>query len=108
MKPIDFRNATWADIQSTLTGCRFQVMQAWRIHGPGTTREIANRSNIDILTLRPRTTDLLDLGLLELVEVEENRTCRQHEGIYRARTEEAARRWLEWRRSQPVQVELPL
>lgn len=108
MKPIDYRNTTWEALQETLTGRRLQVLDAWRIHGPGTTREVAARAGIDILTLRPRTTELLDLGLLDLVQVDETRTCRQAEGVYRARTADEARRIWEWRRLQTHQAELDL
>jgi hypothetical protein len=68
MKPIDYRNATWADIQDRLSGLRQSAYRAWVQHGPGTTREVAQRSGMDLLTFRPRTTELLQLGLVEVVE----------------------------------------
>ncbi len=108
MIAIDFRNITWESLQEQLTGRRLQVLAAWRLHGPATTRELSERSGIDILTLRPRTTELLDLGFLMLVSVDERRPVRQHEGVYRARSTEEATRWLEWKRSQPLQPDLPL
>lgn len=108
MKSIDYRNLTWDSIQETLTGLRLQVLDAWRAHGPATTRELSRVSGIDILTLRPRTTELLDLGLLELVQANEERTCRQQEGVYRARTVEAVRHWLECKRHEPAQRDLDL
>lgn len=55
------------------------VYEAWVVYGPGTTRQLAIKSGIDLLTFRPRTTDLCDLGLVELVDSE-----RGSEGIYQA------------------------
>lgn len=80
MEPIDFRTATWQDLQSRLQGQRLAVLAAWRQHGPGTTREVATRAGIDILTLRPRTTELYQLGLLAIKDPE----AAGNEGTYRA------------------------
>lgn len=80
MTTIDYRNATFADLQARLQGLRMQVYQAFHDYGPGTTRQIADRSGMDILTLRPRATELLGLGFIELIGGE------RHEGIYRARS----------------------
>jgi hypothetical protein len=68
MKPIDFSRETYATLKPRLAADKQRVYQAWQQHGPGTTREVATRSGIDILTFRPRTTDLVDLGLVRLVE----------------------------------------
>ena len=68
MNPVDYRNDTWKSIQDRLSGLRALVYDAWHRHGPGTTREVAARSGIDILTFRPRTTELYQLGLVELAE----------------------------------------
>lgn len=68
MKPIDFRNETFEAIQSRLVDLRRTVWEAWMQHGPGTTREVAKKSGIDILTFRPRTTELFQLGLVVLVD----------------------------------------
>jgi hypothetical protein len=80
MVPIDYRNATFSDLKSRLSGLRIQVYQAFLDYGPGTTKQIADRSGLSLLTLRPRTTELLDLGFVELIGGE------GHEGIYRARS----------------------
>jgi hypothetical protein len=66
MKPTDLRNATWREVLTHLTEDLVRVHLAWAAHGPGTTREIAQKAGISILTLRPRTTDLYKLGLVEL------------------------------------------
>jgi hypothetical protein len=80
MKPIDFRNETFEQLRARLNEEREQVHQAWLAHGPGTTRRVAERAGIDLLNFRPRTTELYQLGLLELTDKE------GHQGIYRART----------------------
>lgn len=85
MNPVDFRNATWDAIQSHLTGDRERVWRAWQRHGPCTTRQLAERSGIDILTLRPRTTDLVHLGFVACTG------SAGREGIYSARS------WIEAR-----------
>lgn len=77
MKPADLRNATWREVLTHITEDMVRVHLAWQAFGPGTTREVAQRSGISLLTLRPRTTDLHKLGLVELVGAEKS------EGIYR-------------------------
>lgn len=67
MKPADLRNATWAEVQDHLTEDLIRVHAAWLEHGPGTTRQVADRSGISLLTLRPRTTDLGDIGMVKLI-----------------------------------------
>ena len=80
MKPIDFRNNTWADVQDRFAeGLRREVYRALETHGPSTTRDLAERSGIDILSLRPRVTELYQLGLVEL----QNPESRGGEGVYR-------------------------
>ncbi|OAI55556.1 hypothetical protein AYO49_05480 [Verrucomicrobiaceae bacterium SCGC AG-212-N21] len=86
MTAIDYRNANFADIQATLQGKRLAALSAWREHGPGTTREVAEKSGMDLLTFRPRTTELLQLGLIGVADPDAG----GHEGIYRALTEEEA------------------
>jgi hypothetical protein len=87
MKPIDLRNATWDSIHSSLSFRLAVVYGEWIIHGPGTTREVSQRSGRDILSLRPRTTDLYQIGLLELIGRQKN------EGIYRARNKSEWEPW---------------
>ena len=67
MKPTDLRNLCWRDVLTHVTEDMVRVHLAWQAHGPGTTREVAQRSGISLLTFRPRTTDLHALGLVELV-----------------------------------------
>lgn len=80
MKPIDFRNLTFEDLQGALSGMRRRVYEAWITHGPGTTAEVALRAQISLLTFRPRTTDLYQIGLVELVADQKP----GHEGRYQA------------------------
>jgi hypothetical protein len=81
MKTTDVRNHSFDRIQGALCGLRAAVHAAWERHGPCTTQELAQRSGLSLLSLRPRTTELCELGLVELVG-EERGAC----GIYRART----------------------
>lgn len=89
MKPIDYRNETFEAIQARgLVSERLAVYKAFQQHGPGTTRSIAQKSGIDILNLRPRATELYQLGFLKLVEQELGSAGG---GTYRAYTWEEAR-----------------
>jgi len=92
MKPIDLRNATFDMVSKTLSDRIKAVHDAWVKHGPATTRELAAKSGIDLLNVRPRTSDLCTLGLVELVGAE-----RSSEGIYRAVTED---HWNAWQKDQ--------
>jgi DNA-binding MarR family transcriptional regulator len=67
MLAINYRNAVWSELQACIQGKRLEVLSAWRQHGPCTTRELAERSGIDLLTLRPRTTELLQIGYIREV-----------------------------------------
>lgn len=81
MKPIDFRNETWADVQKRVQGQRLFVYQALLAHGPATTRALARAMQTDILTVRPRITELYQIGLCRLAAVP---TANGGEGIYEA------------------------
>jgi len=78
MQPADARNLTWADIESRLAGMRERVYWGFVNHGPCTTLQLAARAQISLLTLRPRTTELVDLGLVEMVGMD------GHDGVYKA------------------------
>lgn len=88
MKPIDYRNTTFNELKGQLHGMRIAAYEAYLDHGPGTTRQVAEASGMDLLTLRPRTTELLQLGFLELVPDKDGH--RNREGTYRALPESAA------------------
>lgn len=86
MKPIDYRNENWVHVRDRVTGQRLAVYEAWKRFGPGTTREVAERFGMDLLTFRPRSTELYQLGYLR-VEDPNVRAC---EGRYYAVSEAAA------------------
>jgi predicted transcriptional regulator len=80
MSPIDYRTATWADIRGRLVNLRASVYDALLDHGPCTTRELATACGIDLLTVRPRVTELVQLGLVRCIG------GAGHHGIYQALT----------------------
>ena len=108
MNAVDYRNATWELIQGRLAGLRLTTYQALLRHGPCTTRELAERSGMSILTVRPRVTELIDLGWAALADED----APGNEGIYRATAVEEARATFERRRAEAVgtrvQAEFPL
>ena len=67
-------------MQTRIEGQRAAVFAAWRQHGPCTTKELAERSGLSILSLRPRTTELLELGYVRLADEQPVKG----EGTYRA------------------------
>ena len=79
MKPIDYRNETWEQVRERVDSMRQAVYRAFELHGACTTRELAQKSGIDLLTLRPRVTELTQLGLVELANPERG----GGEGVYR-------------------------
>lgn len=89
MTPIDYRNASFADLSDRLSGLRKQVMDAWLTHGPCTTERLSLLSEISILTLRPRTTELFQLGFVIIDE--SSGTPGGQGAIYRAATPEEVR-----------------
>jgi predicted ArsR family transcriptional regulator len=108
MKPLDFRLATWADLQDRLAGQRAAVLEAWRLHGPGTTEAVAQRAGISILTFRPRTTELVQLGFVALTAEQPARG----EGTYRVRGHDELVHWFREQqalaRGEGVQTELAI
>lgn len=106
MKPIDFRNATFADLGCRIAGQRASALEAWRVHGPATTAELAQRSGLSILTLRPRTTELVQLGYVVLCDQQPA----GHEGLYRVRSEEELAAWFTAQQAaaQPAEIQATL
>ena len=84
MKAIDYRNATYHDVLKYISGQREAVLRAWRDHGPCTTEELAERSGLSILNIRPRSTELAELGFVLLSEDQSSATTKG--GVYRAAT----------------------
>jgi hypothetical protein len=106
MKPVDFRNATFADLRDRLAGQRALALATWRTHGPGTTQEVAGRAGISVLSFRPRSTELFQLGYICLTETQPAKG----EGVYRARTAEEHAAWFAGEQSaaRDPQRHLPL
>jgi predicted transcriptional regulator len=106
MKPTIARDLTRANLAEFLDGDRERVYRALQQHGPATTRELANRSGIDLLNVRPRITDLVDVGLATCIgRTRANGTARAVEGIYQAiSTETALSAAHELRQAQPEQA----
>lgn len=84
MTPLDLRNETWESLQSRVHGLRLRVLNAFRLYGPGTTRDVARRIGMDILLFRPRTTELYQLGFLRLMD------RAGHHGVYQALSDSEA------------------
>lgn len=93
MKPIDYRNAQFSELQDRLGKLRLAALHAWRVHGPGTTRDVARLAGMDLLTFRPRTTELYQLNFVMLLNPEQKGT----EGIYRGLSDNEAREVFEAR-----------
>ena len=104
MKPIDFRNETWADVISRVDTMRRAVYRALQLHGACTTRELAAKSGIDLLNVRPRVTELYQLGLVELV----NPDSRGGEGVYQAVPWCQAMHRFEKEKKSAMEAQLPL
>ena len=106
MKPIDFRNESFTGLRSRLSALRREVWIAWLAYeerdgtAGATTREVANAAHIDILTFRPRSTELYQMGVLAVAEPNPAaasspggedtgeggpQTGRRSEGLYRTR-----------------------
>ena len=84
--PKTIRDANWEQIRDHLAGPR-QAVHAWLLaHGRATTNRIAQGTGISLLTVRPRVTELVQLGYAACTG---RNFCR--EGIYEAVPVEQAR-----------------
>ncbi len=101
--PADIRDANFKEIATRLTGSRLAVHRALLLYGPCTTMALAARAGISIFNVRPRVTELCELGLAEL------HGTAAREGIYRAITcEEAQRRHADECAANPQACQLDL
>lgn len=105
MTPIDYRNTTWDGLQNKIHGNRRAVLDALREYGPCTTRSLAKMMQWDILNVRPRVTELLQLGYADVWEAGPE-TAR--EGIYRAFSDEEAMQHFRQRKFQSTNPQLQL
>ncbi len=104
MTPLDYRNTNWLAVRAHLAGRRQVVYEALRNHGPCTTRELAQRSGLDILTVRPRVTELVQLDFATCLNLE----APGREGIYRAEKEAFALAAFLARQAEAKGKQLPL
>lgn len=83
MTPNEISVKNWSDIAAQMDGLRARVWEA--MTEPGTTRQIAARIDVSAFSVRPRVTELLQMGLVKLVGRE------KREGVYVAVPLEQAR-----------------
>ena len=102
MTSLDICDWNYDRLQAYLAGQRREVLEAWLTLGPGTTRQIATRARIELLTFRPRTTELVQLCLVKLVGKEGT------EGVYEACSEAETREMLAAARQSGYQPEFNL
>ena len=92
MDSTQIRNANFAQLRDGLEEKLREVYEAFAVHGPCTTRQLADAARMDILSVRPRATDLLHLGLLAISGSVVGPSGRK-EGIYEATTPDEWQRW---------------
>lgn len=78
MTTTEIRDLNFEQLQDRLSGLRQAVHSSLLRHGPCTTRALAAKAEIDILTVRPRVTELVELGFAICTGREGG------EGMYRA------------------------
>ena len=78
MKPVDIRNENWDSMKDRLSGDRSDVYFALLDAGAVTTRELAQLMSRAVEDIRPRVTELCQVGFAELVD------RKGHDGIYQA------------------------
>ncbi len=78
MNPAEIRNLNWQQLREHIDGLRATVYSALQIYGPCTTRQLAAKMEADILSVRPRVTELVELGFAECTRRDGG------EGVYRA------------------------
>ena len=61
------RDMAFGALRDELCGLRKVVHESLLIHGPCTTRELAELTGLDLLVVRPRVTELGQAGLAEVV-----------------------------------------
>ncbi len=116
MKPVDYRNATFADIKAILVDLRLEVYDALKRHGPCTTKQLAvamrPHDPLFILDVRPRVTELCQHGLAVLVDDSDSLPTdhcplpTSSGGVYRASSEFEARGLFEAAKRLALQEQL--
>lgn len=77
MNPAEIRDLNWQQLRERLEGMRAAVFDALQLFGPCTTRQLAAKMEVDLLSVRPRVTELVELGFAECLRREGG------EGVYR-------------------------
>lgn len=77
-----YQAENWHNVVNRLTGWRQKVYRAFEKFGPCTTMELTGRSGISPFIVRPRTTELLQIGLVERVAT--RKTAHKAEGVFSA------------------------
>jgi hypothetical protein len=78
MLGTDIRDLNWQQLRDRIEGLRATVFSALQLFGPCTTRQLAAKMEVDLLSVRPRVTELVELGFAECIRREAG------EGVYRA------------------------
>lgn len=71
MSTTDWRNRAWTEIVGRLADDRLAVYNALSVWGPCTTRQLAKLMQMDILSVRPRVTELCQMGFAREITVPE-------------------------------------
>lgn len=112
MKPIDFRNTTFAELRGQLVKKREAVWLDWHAYEielqaagqslGATTREVCERFGRDILQFRPRCTELFQMGVLKLGTQNAEPGTSKREGVYQLRTMSEWEAWCAAQRADAV------
>jgi DNA-binding transcriptional ArsR family regulator len=95
MKPTTSRDETYEAVRAALPALRARVLDALEAAGRATGYEIAERTGLGILTVRPRLTELSQAGLI--MACGRVRRGRISETIWRVASKEE---WLQWKRNE--------
>ena len=98
----DIKRSNWDKVQEHLTESRLRVWNALASRGESTSRELADSMRVDILTVRPRLTELLQLGFVVLSGKQ------GHEGTYRALSRSEAHQNFLKRAAEPLNSQLEM
>lgn len=99
MQPIDHRNLTFQDLQAKVVGKRLEVLEGLRRYGASTTRQLADAMGWEVLSVRPRLTELFQLGFVRCLDRE------GHEGTYEALSGSEARQAFTQRQAETLGTE---
>jgi hypothetical protein len=102
MKPTDIRNENFTHLRDGHDERRAAVLRSLARYGPCTTRELATQSGLDILSVRPRVTELLQVGLVVLHDRDRG------EGVYRVAIQSEWEAWRDQQMEEKVSGQLQL